>query len=489
MKIFVYYLVILLMIPFLCYADPTQQPLLNSSDITYLGSFNVPRPGTGDSSNSFDWGGMGLAVSEDGNSIYVGGHVYNQTLGRVSIPNVGGTASLIQAPRSVPGSVGSDTTELSGALVYNGRLIVQKRIPYDNSGSGPTHAAGNLNISGFSSFRRMSNLPYAQFGNGYMGIIPPEWRSLLGGPAFAGNSVMSINSKCSNGPSFFVFNPDNVGSGSISSIPLMYFDYPNHMLGNPGSANDLFSRSDQYNAGMVFPSGTRSVLFWSRHGYGRPTYKQDDGCGGAQGEGARPYRRQITAFDANDLLAVRNGQKQPWEVRPYAWWTVPGPSDSCSKFSYSGLAYDPISRRVFATLYYKESPRIHVWQVSAGSTPPDDTTPPTPNPATWSSTPNATGMNSISMRVTTASDQSGVEYYFEEVSGNPGGSNSGWQNSTTYVDNGLVEETQYTYRVKSRDKSSNNNETGWSTQASATTDSPPVVDPRPKVPENFRKVG
>ena len=311
MKIFTYCMMILLIVSSLCYADPTQQPLLNSSDITYIGSFAVPQPGTGESSNSFDWGGMGLAVSEDGNSLYVGGHVYNQSLGRVSIPNpIGGTASLIQSPKSVPGSVGGGgtSTELSGALVYNGRLIVQKRIPYDNSGSGSTHAAGNLNISGFSSFGRLSNIPSAQFANGYMGIIPSEWQSLLGGPAFTGNSVMSINSLCSNGPSFYVFNPDNVGSGSISSIPLMHFSYPDHMLANPGSANDLFSRADQYNAGIVFPSGTRSVLFWARHGYGRPTYKQDDGCGGGQGEGARPYRRQITAFDANDLLAVKNGQ-------------------------------------------------------------------------------------------------------------------------------------------------------------------------------------
>jgi hypothetical protein len=356
-------------------ADPTQQPLLSSSGITYLGSFKLPRPGTGEASNSFDYGGMGLAVSEDGKTLYVGGHVYNQSLGRVSIPSsLSGTASLAQAPVSVPGSVGTSTTQLAGALVYNGRLIVQKRIPFDNEGTGTTHAAGNLNISGFSSFSRLANIPYAQFANGYMGIIPPEWQNLLGGPAFAGNSAMSINSKCSNGPSFFVFNPNDVGVKSpIPSIHLMSFPYPNNMLSNPDVANDLFSRADQYNAGIVFPSGTRSVLFWARHGYGNPTYKTDDGgCGGTSGEGAAPYRRQITAFDANDLLAVKNGQKSPYAVRPYAWWVAPGPSDSCGKFTASGLAYDPISRRVFAALSYGESPTIHVWQVSGtpGDTPP-----------------------------------------------------------------------------------------------------------------------
>lgn len=369
-------LTVLLMLCSGAYAvDPTQQPLLQSSDISYVGSFNLPRPATGESLESFDYGGMGLAVSSDGKTLYVGGHVYNQTLGRVSIPNpIGGTAALIQAPVPVPGSIGGTCgsgVELSGALVYNGRLIVQKRCYYDNSGAvGSTHAAGNLNITGFSSFSRLDNLQFKQYASGYMGLIPPEWTSLLGGPAFTGNSVMSINSQCSNGPSFYVFNPDQVGTSSpIPSIPLMYFPYPSGMLANPDVANDLFSKADQYNAGIVFPSGTRSILFISRHGYGSPTYKAADGCGGEAGNGAAPYRRQVTAFDANDLLSVKKGTKLPYAVKPYAWWTLPGPIDPCATFAYSGLAYDPVSRRIFAALGYGSSPEIHVWQVSGAIAP------------------------------------------------------------------------------------------------------------------------
>ena len=243
-------------------ADPTQQPLLRSSDITYLGSFMVPQPASGSSPGSFAYGGMGLAVSEDGKTLYIGGHVYNESLGRIAIPDpIGGTASLIQAPVEIPGSVGSGTNELSGALIYNGRLIVQKRIPYDTNGSGPTHAVGNLNVSGFSSFSRLANINSAQFGNGYMGLIPPEWQSMLGGPAFAGNSVMSINSMCSNGPSFLVFNPGDVSlKAPIPSKPLMYYPLSNP-LANPDSANVLFSRADQQNAGIVFPSGTDRSCF------------------------------------------------------------------------------------------------------------------------------------------------------------------------------------------------------------------------------------
>jgi hypothetical protein len=71
------------------------------------------------------------------------------------------------------------------------------------------------------------------------------------------------------------------------------------------------------------------------------------------------------------------------------------------------------------------------------------------------------------MTATTATDVSGVEYLFECTAG--GGHNSAWQDSPTYEDTGLVPETLYTYRVKARDKSPNQNETVVSTEASATT--------------------
>jgi hypothetical protein len=97
-----------------------------------------------------------------------------------------------------------------------------------------------------------------------------------------------------------------------------------------------------------------------------------------------------------------------------------------------------------------------------------DTTPPDPNPMTWATAPYATGSTSIAMVATTASDTSGVEYYFACTFG--GGSDSGWQNSTMYEDTGLNPNTLYTYQVKARDKSANRNETIYSTAESATTD-------------------
>ncbi len=100
---------------------------------------------------------------------------------------------------------------------------------------------------------------------------------------------------------------------------------------------------------------------------------------------------------------------------------------------------------------------------------PPDTTAPSPDPSTWSSEPYATSPTSIRMLATPATDVNGVEYYFHETSGNPGATDSGWQDSNMYEDAGLLPGTTYTYQVMTRDKSSNHNPTGYATARSATT--------------------
>ena len=98
-----------------------------------------------------------------------------------------------------------------------------------------------------------------------------------------------------------------------------------------------------------------------------------------------------------------------------------------------------------------------------------DLAPPTPNPMTWASVPAAHGPASIRMTATTATDPSGVEYYFQCTAG--GGHDSGWQSGAAYMDTGLASSTQYTYQVKARDKSAAQNETAYSIALSATTQS------------------
>ncbi len=160
----------------------------------------------------------------------------------------------------------------------------------------------------------------------------------------------------------------------------------------------------------------------------------------------------------------------------------PGGSDSGWQNSpvYTNAGLSPDTQYTYLVKARDKSPNHNETGFSmplSATTNTADTTPPSPNPMTWDTVPYATGYTSIAMIADTASDISGVEYYFIETSGNPGGSDSGWQNERYYEDTGLQSNTTYTYQVQARDKSTAQNITAWSTPAvSATTESAVLVD-------------
>jgi hypothetical protein len=145
-----------------------------------------------------------------------------------------------------------------------------------------------------------------------------------------------------------------------------------------------------------------------------------------------------------DATALTISQTEPLYI---GWAMSPGAVDDLRIYRYA-LTADQV-----AALY-----------IGAGV---PDTTPPSPNPTTWSVEPHATSYDSISMTATTASDISGVEYYFACLT--TGGHDSGWQNSPLYTDTGLANNTTYTYAAVARDKSSNKNSADATAEVSATT--------------------
>jgi hypothetical protein len=81
------------------------------------------------------------------------------------------------------------------------------------------------------------------------------------------------------------------------------------------------------------------------------------------------------------------------------------------------------------------------------------------------------------MVATVAAGISGVEYYFDETTGRPGGTDSGWQDGTAYEDTGLLAGTTYAYRVKTRARSSDHSETDFSEVVWAATGTRPSQTP------------
>ncbi|MFT5412372.1 MAG: hypothetical protein ACI9NC_005119, partial [Verrucomicrobiales bacterium] len=101
---------------------------------------------------------------------------------------------------------------------------------------------------------------------------------------------------------------------------------------------------------------------------------------------------------------------------------------------------------------------------------------PTPNPMTWASIPTAASTTSITMTATTASDISGVEYRFLNLTDSA--HDSAWQASPSYIDTGLAPGSAYVYQVSARDLSPAQNTTGASSTIPETTD-PDVTAPAP----------
>jgi hypothetical protein len=356
-------------------STPQQQPLLQSGNVVYAGSFTLPSSdGTGRSGeqSSLHYGGTALGLGPDGQSLYYGCHAWHNMLAQVRIPAIGGTATILTPCTRIPNlaAIDPDANEskvLGGSLSWNGRTLVSAYTFYDGAGNATASHFAGPTLTTLAGPVRLSGSTPGLVG-GYMGVVPPEWRTLLGGPALTGLCCTAVISRSSYGPAVSVFDPDLVGAQSpVPSRLLVGYPDGHATLGAWGSSNPLFNGATKI-GGVAFPTGTRSVLFVGRHGddfcYGEGADCHDP-TDASKGNHAYPYRHQVWAYDANDLLAVKQGTKKPWDVQPYATWTLSGMSDDGSAKMTSAF-YDPASRRLYVVATAGSvTPRVHVYNVTS----------------------------------------------------------------------------------------------------------------------------
>lgn len=176
--------------------------------------------------------------------------------------------------------------------------------------------------------------------------IPQEWQASFGGAWLAGGSPGGIIGGLSWGPSVSVFDPTALESGHTPSILLLGYPSAHPTLGDWGNittSNPTFNMSTVI-TGCVFPSGTASILFFGTTGTGIPAYGSGTantnlvGTGDyvydpvmtSKGTHAYPYVPFVWAYNAHDLLAVKSGAVNPWDVNPYSTWTLSLPFTSAS---------------------------------------------------------------------------------------------------------------------------------------------------------------
>jgi hypothetical protein len=325
------------------------------------------------------------------------------------------TAELIQPPGDVAnsqwdflkidGSAVGNGGSPGGLLVYNSQLLGSAFAYYDGDYSGArSHFKASLNWakdgSHFEGMYRVGLNPINEgsvnggFVGGYMAHIPEEWQEKLGYPVLTGKGAIAIITRSSLGPAAWGFDPANFGKADpVPAEFLVGYPHSHPTLGTYQGTSLYYNMATQL-SGLVFPSGSDSLLFFGRHGLGFTG--NGDGCYGtgtsditlhgtpdgqgnlycydpsdsSKGNHGYPYVNQVWAYDANDLLSVKNGDKKPWEVIPYSRWEFDLPFATDTK-SIGGVAYDPATQRIFIAQHeadrisnpYEPYPIIHVFKV------------------------------------------------------------------------------------------------------------------------------
>jgi hypothetical protein len=366
-------------------------PRLSKSDLIYEGAFKVP--GGGSDGSTFGYGGTSVGYNPVNNSLFLTGHKNFQLTAEISIPtivnsnNAGdlNTATILQnftdATEGRRNSINpgdSNDQRIGGHLVYGGKLYISAFSYYDASGTqSKSHFVRPLSLSSGGQVQgpvAVGNKVH--YTSAYMGLVPTEWQSALGGPALTGNCCRSIISNQSWGPAVSVFNPEAVGQqSSVSATDLVHYTSSNPLGTGESTQNPYFNLTTRVN-GVVFPNGTRSVLFFGHHGIGPYCYGDGAECGDpsddSKGTHAYPYRYQVWAYDANDLVQVRNGSLQPYQVQPYDVWTFNVPFEDGGTHDTGGAAYDPQTNRIFfvqSKFGSERLPLVHVFRVNSGPRP------------------------------------------------------------------------------------------------------------------------
>jgi hypothetical protein len=369
--------------------DPRGLPLVELSDLVLEGSFQLPTAdGTGRPNTSFRYGVKAIGFHRERGTLFVSGEEKWMSVAEITVPVLKPSAAIAGLARAEVVQALEEPTEgrykaigdfdyarLGAFLPYKGKLYTNIYHTYDSNGQQAASlftGSDDLSVKGDVQGPFKVGTLKTGYTSGYMGEVPAAWQALLGGPVLVGNCCISIISRTSFGPAAFVFDPADAGAAKpVPARPLVYYP-PDHVLApyNPAAQRLPNGSSPLFNGtttitGVVFPEGTRSVLFFGRHGTGRFCYGIDceDPLGKWQGNHAWPYQYQIWAYDATDLARVKAGSKKPWEVKPYGVWKLDLPFDFPNK-TIKGAAYDPKTGRIFISQAQQDWQLIHVFKVA-----------------------------------------------------------------------------------------------------------------------------
>lgn len=392
----------------LAFSQNSTLPLFSIEKLKYEGAFIIPGGTLGESRS--DFGSSKIAYNSVNNSLFLAGIQVDGAVAEFGIPNLSmstdlnqlNIAPVIQNFKKIlnlpPSGNPQNINRISGLAVYNGSLIVNAIEYYDASATNSHTTLTLSNASDLSSspVNGYYSLQGAAHIAGWLTPLSADWQIALGSPYLAGSSsAYPINGRLCMGVSAFGIDPNLLtgsASGIITTDTWMDFDLNNTlyadytMLQNanynilssdpapPGGGhtaadinlvvgnNDLWTEESSAAYGFIVPH-TRTYLtigYSAGHNSGIG-YKalQSDGniCGGPCPFDADDYYNYYWLWDMNDLLAVKNGSMNAYDLRPYDYGVFDAPFQTdvyqnIPEFHpIEGASFDESSDILYITLY------------------------------------------------------------------------------------------------------------------------------------------
>nr|WP_297348002.1 hypothetical protein [uncultured Glaciecola sp.] len=342
-------------------------------DIEYLGSFRMLAGGRSTS----DYAIGTLGHNAQSNSLYMAGHAQHNAIAEFEIPEILSfdenieniiKANVFQDYVTIldKKDIGNQTNRITGILNYKDSMLVTSEIWYDGGGSNRDNLqvfATPNNLTS-SSYKGLLQIDGGALAAGYMSKVPDELVSALGGEYIVGwASNYSITSRYSQGPSLYIFNPQEsldavvTVDKEISTTPIMVFPLePGKELVPGGSEykmeiSPIWGPLSKVKYGFIVP-GTE--LFMAIGGSGgihsgigyKITQDNGDHCDGQCTYEAKDNYNYFWLFNINDMLNA----SEPWLVKPVSYGKWSHPYDNGGEHSVTGATYNQESSTLYMTL-------------------------------------------------------------------------------------------------------------------------------------------
>lgn len=389
--------------------DPRTLPRWDGSGLVEVGEITYDWPdGAG---GDLSYGSGGMSVSEDGKYLYVPCNVTAARAGvaKLEIPVGENGPARVVAPCSGPTQAdikkvvpgwGAGAPMIGGTVEQGGRVCVSAYGSYDANGAAiASHFCGPSLTQLAGPFRATVTPGLVK---GAMGIVPAEWRGLLGGSAFATSGYTSIISRQSTGAVLVTFDPATATADGFQANLLLACPYwasakCASRWSAWGPSDDFFGGAEQAGPTFFVP-GTRTLAVIEREGtggecygyattdpalHGKP-YPSPEGVrwcyslsdpAGQKGNKAYPYKRVVKLYDLADLADVKAGLKKPEDVDQYATVTLPG---SKPNEFITGGTFNHVTNKVYLAEFLGGG--VNRVKVLAGAAAPPPPPPPPPVP-------------------------------------------------------------------------------------------------------------